>query len=68
MTVFPVLWLNPMPDDLAKKIIEVLMNEEKRKTFGMNARKLAIDEWNYSAQAQKLADFYRRLMELGKRS
>lgn len=56
------------PDDLANKMILLLEDDEKRKTFGANAGKIAREEWDYSAQGRKLAEFYRRLMALGKRS
>lgn len=56
------------PDDLAHKMIRLLEDDEKRKVFGRNAGKIALDEWNYTVQAGKLAEFYRRLMKLGKRS
>jgi hypothetical protein len=45
----------------------ILFDEQKRKAFGINAKQTAIDKWNYSIQAQKMKEFYERLLQLGKR-
>jgi spore maturation protein CgeB len=54
-------------NDLATKMEAILFDEQKRKTFGINAKQTAIDKWNYSIQAQKMKEFYERLLQLGKR-
>lgn len=54
-------------NDLAIKMEAILFDEQKRKTFGINAKRAAIDKWNYSIQAQKMKEFYERLFEIGKR-
>jgi glycosyltransferase involved in cell wall biosynthesis len=54
-------------NDLATKMEATLFDEQKRKTFGINAKQTAIDKWNYSIQAQKMKEFYERLLQLGKR-
>ena len=47
--------------------MRLLSDEEMRAQFGINARNYALAEWNYNAQAARLIDFYKRLLELGKR-
>jgi glycosyltransferase involved in cell wall biosynthesis len=54
-------------NDLATKMEAILFDEQKRKTFGINAKQTAINKWNYSIQAQKMKEFYERLLQLGKR-
>jgi glycosyltransferase involved in cell wall biosynthesis len=54
-------------NDLATKMEAILFDEQKRKTSGINAKQTAIDKWNYSIQAQKMKEFYERLLEIGKR-
>jgi glycosyltransferase involved in cell wall biosynthesis len=54
-------------NDLATKMEAILFDEQKRKAFGINAKQTAIDKWNYSIQAQKMKEFYERLLQLGKR-
>jgi hypothetical protein len=45
----------------------VLRDESQRSIFEKNAQKIAAEEWNYSAQAKRLKDFYERLLVMGKR-
>jgi hypothetical protein len=44
-----------------------LRDETQRRAFETSAKKIAAEEWNYSAQARKLKGFYERLLVLGKR-
>jgi glycosyltransferase involved in cell wall biosynthesis len=55
------------PNQLADRIERILREEEQRKSFEGNAKKIAAEEWNYAAQARQLKDFYERLLVLGKR-
>ncbi len=48
-------------------MMRLLSDEKMRAQFGINARNYALAEWNYNAQAARLIDFYKRLLELGKR-
>lgn len=53
--------------DLAGKMIALLTDDEKRKQFGNNAAKAAIEKWDYRIQAQTLKSFYEDLLRMGKR-
>ena len=53
--------------ELADRMMRLLSDEKMRAQFGINARNYALAEWNYNAQAARLIDFYKRLLELGKR-
>ncbi len=53
--------------DLAQKMQSILADDAKRKAFGENARKKAIEQWNYQAQAKQMKAFYEHLLRLGKR-
>jgi len=55
------------PIQLAEKMELILKDEQKRIGFEENAKKVAAEEWNYTAQARKLTEFYERLLVLGKR-
>jgi glycosyltransferase involved in cell wall biosynthesis len=55
------------PHELADRMERVLKDEGQRNTFEKNAQKIAAEEWNYSAQARRLKEFYERLLALGKR-
>ena len=59
--------VKPDERELAEKMAVILLDDEKRKTFGINAKQTAIDKWNYSIQAQKMKEFYEKLLQLGKR-
>jgi len=50
--------------DLAVKMEAMLIDEERRRRFGINAKETAIEKWSYAAQAQKLKDFYESLLRL----
>lgn len=54
------------PDEhmLAEKIKILFLDKTTRDAFGKNAEKKAVTEWNYSRQAKKLAEFYRKLLTL----
>jgi glycosyltransferase involved in cell wall biosynthesis len=59
--------VKPDPQQLADRMEHILKNDEQRISFGENAKKIAAEEWNYTAQARKLKEFYERLLALGKR-
>jgi glycosyltransferase involved in cell wall biosynthesis len=52
---------------LAARIEELAADDKLRTAFGAAARKTAVEEWNYAAQARRLIDFYERLTALGPR-
>jgi glycosyltransferase involved in cell wall biosynthesis len=53
--------------ELADRMVRLLSDEKMRAQFGINARNHALTEWDYNTQAARLIDFYKRLLELGKR-
>jgi glycosyltransferase involved in cell wall biosynthesis len=53
--------------ELAARMEELANNDRLRADFGATAAKRATEEWDYGAQAQRLAEFYEGLMALGKR-
>jgi glycosyltransferase involved in cell wall biosynthesis len=55
------------PHQLADRMERVLRDEKQRRAFETNAKKIAAEEWNYTAQARKLISFYERLLVLDKR-
>jgi glycosyltransferase involved in cell wall biosynthesis len=55
------------PRQLADRMERILRDEKQRRAFETSAKKIAAEEWNYSAQARKLKGFYERLLVLGKR-
>lgn len=59
--------VKPEPQQLAERMERILRNDEQRMRFEMNAKKIAAEEWNYTAQARKLKEFYQKLLVLGKR-
>jgi glycosyltransferase involved in cell wall biosynthesis len=59
--------VDPDEHELADRMVRLLSDEKMRAQFGMNARNYALSEWDYNAQASRLIDFYKRLLELGKR-
>jgi len=59
--------VKPDPQQLADRMEHILKNDEQRISFEENAKKIAAEEWNYTAQARKLKEFYERLLALGKR-
>ncbi len=60
--------VKPDPQQLAERMESILRNDEQRTSFEKNAKKIAAEEWNYTAQARKLKEFYEKLLVLGKRS
>lgn len=59
--------VEPDEDELADRMVRLLSDEKMRTQFGVNARNYALSEWDYSAQAKQLIEFYKGLMNLGKR-
>jgi glycosyltransferase involved in cell wall biosynthesis len=61
--------LSVPPDEnvLADRMEEMLGDEPKRRVFGVMARAVALEEWTYTAQAQRLRSFYEELLKLGRR-
>ena len=59
--------VKPDPQQLAERMESILRNDEQRTSFEKNAKKIAAEEWNYTAQARKLKEFYEKLLVLGKR-
>jgi glycosyltransferase involved in cell wall biosynthesis len=53
--------------DLAEKMETLLVDDEKRKQFGKNARQTAIEKWDYRLQAKEMKSFYEHLLRMGKR-
>jgi glycosyltransferase involved in cell wall biosynthesis len=53
--------------DLAAKMEALLVDDEKRKQFGKNARRTAIEKWDYRLQAKEMKNFYEHLLRMGKR-
>jgi glycosyltransferase involved in cell wall biosynthesis len=55
------------PHQLADRMERVVRDENQRRAFEVNAKRIAAEEWNYTAQARKLKGFYESLLVLGKR-
>ena len=49
-------------DVLAEKIIELLLDKEKRQTFGKNAKETAQNKWSYKNQALILMNSYKEFL------
>lgn len=47
---------------LAEKVLMVLKDSDLRHRLGLNAKKKATHEWDYSKQAEKVLDFYESLL------
>jgi len=56
--------VQPEEHMLAEKVMALLSDKEMRNTFGINARASAVEKWDYSLQAQKMAEFYKKLQTL----
>lgn len=54
--------VKPEEADLADKMETILLDEQKRDAFRLNAKQTAIDEWSYVKQAQKIRSFYEKLL------
>jgi glycosyltransferase involved in cell wall biosynthesis len=55
--------VKPQENILAEKIIELLSDEEKRQTFGKNAKETAQNKWIYKNQAVTLMNCYQELFD-----
>jgi len=51
------------PKRLAEKIIYLLKNEEKRKTFGKISRKIIENKNNYYLEMAKVEEIYKQLIK-----
>jgi glycosyltransferase involved in cell wall biosynthesis len=54
--------VKPQEHILAENIIELLLDEEKRQTFGKNAKETAQSKWSYKNQAVTMMNFYKELL------
>jgi glycosyltransferase involved in cell wall biosynthesis len=52
---------------LAARMEQVLLDDRLRERLGAAARKTALEEWDYAVQAERLMEFYERLLALGRR-
>lgn len=52
---------------LAKRMEEVLTNDEVRATMGEAAKRTAVEQWDFGIQAQRQIEFYEKLLSLGRR-
>jgi glycosyltransferase involved in cell wall biosynthesis len=59
--------VDPDEHELADRMVRLLSDDAMRAQFGINARNYALSEWDYNTQASRLIDFYKKLLELGKR-
>ena len=55
--------VKPEENVLAEKILYLLSNEEKRRTFGIKAKEKAQSNWSYKIQASTLIHFYKKLLD-----
>jgi glycosyltransferase involved in cell wall biosynthesis len=53
---------------LAARMEEVLTDDRLKGRLGAQARKTALEEWDYGLQAKKLVEFYEKIMALGRRA
>ena len=56
--------VKPDERELAEKMVAILLDDEKRKILGVNARETAFEKWSYTTQAQKMKSFYESLLRL----
>jgi len=59
--------VRPDEHELAGRIESLLLDRQKRDSFGAYAKEAAVKKWSYAAQARKMKDFYENLLELRKR-
>jgi glycosyltransferase involved in cell wall biosynthesis len=59
--------VKPDETELAARMEALVSDKERRKNFGESARHRARAEWSYAAQAEKLVQFYEKLLRLGRR-
>jgi glycosyltransferase involved in cell wall biosynthesis len=52
---------------LARRMEEMLTQDGLRAALGEAARKAAVEEWDFGAQASRCIEFYERLLSLGRR-
>lgn len=55
--------VKPDENELANKIKRLLIDDDKRRVFGVNAGRKAREDWDYTHQAKKIMDFYERLLK-----
>jgi glycosyltransferase involved in cell wall biosynthesis len=53
---------------LAARMEEVLTDDRLKGRLGAQARRTALEEWDYSLQAKRLLGFYERIKTLGRRA
>ncbi len=53
---------------LASRMEEVLTDDRLKERLGAQARKTALEEWDYTLQAKQLIEFYERIKTLGRRT
>jgi glycosyltransferase involved in cell wall biosynthesis len=53
---------------LASRMEQVLTDDRLRGRLGEQARKTALEEWDYSLQAKRLIEFYEKIKTLGRRA
>ncbi|MCX5812814.1 MAG: glycosyltransferase family 4 protein [Proteobacteria bacterium] len=53
--------------ELAAKMEAILTDEERRNAFGIKAKQIAVEKWNFTAQAQEMKAFYEKLLVLKKK-
>ena len=57
----------PEAGEVAERLLTLLTDKGKRESFGEYARQSAREKWSYTAQAQAMAQFYEKLLRLGRR-
>jgi glycosyltransferase involved in cell wall biosynthesis len=55
-------------EQLANQMERLVRDEHLRRAFGEQAKKIALEEWDYGNQAQQLIKYYESLLSLGRRS
>ena len=59
--------VKPEAPVLAERLLDLLSNDEQRRSMGAKAREKAHTCWSYKAQAQTLLQFYETLLREGKK-
>ena len=54
--------VKPQEDVLAEKIVDLLLDKEKRQIFGKNAKETAQSKWSYKNQAVILMNIYKEFL------
>jgi glycosyltransferase involved in cell wall biosynthesis len=52
--------------EIAQRVEDLIKDEEKRRRFGEEARKRSL-QWDYIQEAERVAEFYKRLKAIGRR-